>query len=1322
MARYDGAVIIQTDINTGPFDKGLQDMENHAKQFGGNLSRTLKAAMAGLGLGLSAVEITKMAGAMTDLESRAKIAAGGIEDVSHIMDRLRTIADRAYSPLEATATAFMNNSTALNSLGISIERQLDLTDALTNALVVSGAKGEQFEMVMNAINRSLAIGVMRGRELEMVQKYGGAAAEALAQHLGTTVAGLRDFATDGKITAQVIEQALVGSMEKFREQADAMPATIGDALTRLRNQFMATVADINKATDFEQTIVQNIDAVKEAIKEWTPAMGEAVKVAQALFVTVIGGKAFTALTKYGAAQLGAAKNTLANVQAEKIMMATKVQAVKVAETEVQKLERLRIEAQMSSRAKLQLARIEAQAYLEEAQAARAAQAAKVQKIQTQMAEVRAYHLSAAAKMHSAAQSGILAKMDRELTILSGQLAVAQNGLAVANGRVAAANSALSASTAVATAALTGLRTVATGILAFFGGPLGAAITAVAGATYYLATRQTEGEKVAKRYAKEIEALRKEMGWAKDEVNELGDAIETMTLRQLRKSIEEDEKAVASFRREIVRAITALEKYEITRKNIYGGRVMLGRFERVASLGFGTGIDELEEDFKRLLEVVARGEQEISPLLAEFEKKWGAEIEKLPETLRDEFGRALDIIEEAAPKLDIAARKVIQNIEEMMIKMHYAWVDPLPEIDWDALLNKPRTLTEELIALMENAGVKVRGVKFFDLTESISNLEQSQGKIKALVESMVDEINIRLNELRAAYAASVEDATRTDEVEQSLILIQQLTEEKIQIERNLQDYLDKTRTELVAKEKLAQLDIIESYKATAKEKIELQKQVVADLIRALSEEKEVTKEQVDALVELIKSTNLSADAKKEMAQEAYRAAIANAELVVELKRAAAQALLSGADMREYADAMNEVTAAIQRVKALQEGTADLGNIVFGGGGGRGRGGGAGGLDQRKKALEEVQLVLAKMEGNFERIREIEASRELESFNDLLKQAGIKGQEAAEYLERFNAARADKVNTEHLQEHLAFYEKLRNVMPSAAAEADRIKEKLLEMEIAQLRAIKVNEEFLESFRKWSQLRESKHFLDGVVVGLADYVSKLNWADQAQDFAKTSLDGLSSSLFDVVKGTKSASEAFGAMATAIVDALVKMMIQMLVIQPIAQGLMNMLGGFMGGASPVAGLGTKIAGIVAGVRHTGGIVGQDSAPQRVVDPFAFPWMERFHNGGIAGLRSGEVPAVLQRGEGIFTKAQMNNLTPISRQPVNIKQEVKVINPPGVPLKAGVSQKRASNGTMQTTVLLNTLEEGMSNRVRRGESRVARAIEERNSLNSYKNIHFRSG
>jgi len=68
---------------------------------------------------------------------------------------------------------------------------------------------------------------------------------------------------------------------------------------------------------------------------------------------------------------------------------------------------------------------------------------------------------------------------------------------------------------------------------------------------------------------------------------------------------------------------------------------------------------------------------------------------------------------------------------------------------------------------------------------------------------------------------------------------------------------------------------------------------------------------------------------------------------------------------------------------------------------------------------------------------------------------------------------------------------------------------------------------------------------------------------------------------------------------------------------------------------LSTGLGGIFSGVFHEGGIVG-GPAPSRMVPAMAFANAPRMHQGGWAGLKSDEVPAILQRGERVLSRAEV--------------------------------------------------------------------------------------
>lgn len=91
-----------------------------------------------------------------------------------------------------------------------------------------------------------------------------------------------------------------------------------------------------------------------------------------------------------------------------------------------------------------------------------------------------------------------------------------------------------------------------------------------------------------------------------------------------------------------------------------------------------------------------------------------------------------------------------------------------------------------------------------------------------------------------------------------------------------------------------------------------------------------------------------------------------------------------------------------------------------------------------------------------------------------------------------------------------------------------------------------------------------------------------------------------------------------------------QMIIQQAILNALRSFgLGGGAGGA----------ASSIASIFHSGGVVGRSSVSQRSINPAVFAGAQRFHEGGMPGLRPGEVAAIVQRDEEVLSKNDPRNI-----------------------------------------------------------------------------------
>src|SRR5690606_35581549 len=127
--------------------------------------------------------------------------------------------------------------------GYTITQQLDFTEALNNALVVSGAKAERAAVVQNALSKAMAGGVLRGEELNTIIQQGGRVAELLAAQLNTTIGGLREMGNQGQITGDIIYNTLTQNLEQLRAEAEAMPLTIQDSFLLISNAFTQFIGE-----------------------------------------------------------------------------------------------------------------------------------------------------------------------------------------------------------------------------------------------------------------------------------------------------------------------------------------------------------------------------------------------------------------------------------------------------------------------------------------------------------------------------------------------------------------------------------------------------------------------------------------------------------------------------------------------------------------------------------------------------------------------------------------------------------------------------------------------------------------------------------------------------------------------------------------------------------------------------------------------------------------------------------------------------------------------------------------------------------------------
>lgn len=260
--RSDGVVVASDRLKKFGQDAGRAERATDGMS---RAFRALAPLLAAVTAALGVSALVRYADAWSDMQSKVGAAIKDMEAAPVLMRRMVDIANASYSPLQQTVEIYSRNVGVLRDLGLNASKAADFTEALNHSLVITATRGERAASVQNALSKAMAVGKLQGDGLETVLANGGRVAELLAGQLGTTISGLRGMASQGKITGQVIADALIGNLEKVRAEAAEMPATIGDAFVRIQNNLTAFFGILDKTWGISGKVSETMLAMADAI-------------------------------------------------------------------------------------------------------------------------------------------------------------------------------------------------------------------------------------------------------------------------------------------------------------------------------------------------------------------------------------------------------------------------------------------------------------------------------------------------------------------------------------------------------------------------------------------------------------------------------------------------------------------------------------------------------------------------------------------------------------------------------------------------------------------------------------------------------------------------------------------------------------------------------------------------------------------------------------------------------------------------------------------------------------------------------------------------
>ncbi|WP_236202469.1 phage tail tape measure protein [Pseudomonas carnis] len=491
----------------------------------GTAARAAGTAFAALGAGRVVSEVIRLTDAFKSMQGSLALVSSSNSVATDSFQKLLTMANNTGSSLESTVSLYTRLANATRGAGYTTQQLLGVTDAINKAFVISGATMQEASNAAIQLSQGLASGTLRGEELNSVMEQGSRITRALAEYLGVTNGQIRQMAADGKITAEVVTNALLKSLSSLNGELERMPRRFEQASTALKNNFLAAVGqiDINPLISSVDALATSLakPEVISGIQSIATGLGNVVAIGgDGLKTVVTNTDALMAITGAYAAKVGVglvSSLALASKARYEAVAATQAQIIAERQAAVSSTA---AEAQASRKVVAEQATALAisQRSLAEAAAARVSQASslvQIEAVQAQLVADRALEtqrlqsqISDAGRRQSLAR---LAEIRRTEAVITAQQTAArtalgqattaelaaQSAVTAANVRMAASreadvlavNAQSAAQLRLNAAQSIGART-SSALMGLVGGPMGlltTAITLAAGAAIYFST-------------------------------------------------------------------------------------------------------------------------------------------------------------------------------------------------------------------------------------------------------------------------------------------------------------------------------------------------------------------------------------------------------------------------------------------------------------------------------------------------------------------------------------------------------------------------------------------------------------------------------------------------------------------------------------------------------------------------------------------------------------------------------------------------------------------------------------------------------------------
>lgn len=219
--------------------------------------------MASAWIGFQTVQtLVNWSDQLVSSKARLQQVTGSAEAAAVATDKIYAAAMRSRSSFTDMSASVARLATLAGSAFSSIDEAIQFAETFNKQMVLSGASTMEASAAMYQLSQAMASGRLQGDELRSIFENAPMVAQTIATYLGVSVGEVREMASQGLITADIVKNAMLGAAAETDAAFKQMPMTWGQVWTSMQNTAIQALNPVLMAINF---LANNIQIIGPAV-------------------------------------------------------------------------------------------------------------------------------------------------------------------------------------------------------------------------------------------------------------------------------------------------------------------------------------------------------------------------------------------------------------------------------------------------------------------------------------------------------------------------------------------------------------------------------------------------------------------------------------------------------------------------------------------------------------------------------------------------------------------------------------------------------------------------------------------------------------------------------------------------------------------------------------------------------------------------------------------------------------------------------------------------------------------------------------------------